>query len=144
MVYRSHILHLQNKAIYSKQCIEKELVKFIEDYHADGNYLFWPDLASAHYAKWTLDTFTRLHINYVSKDCNPPVVPELRPIEDFWGMLKQLVYAHNWEAADHDHLKHRIKYCLKKVDNAAVSKMMREVHLNVGRAMRNGTKSVLH
>ena len=38
--------------IYSKKCIPK-LKKFINDYHKDENYIFWPDLATAHYSKYT-------------------------------------------------------------------------------------------
>jgi hypothetical protein len=39
-----------NREIYIKECITKRLVPFIKKYHSDDNYIFWPDLAPAHYA----------------------------------------------------------------------------------------------
>ena len=41
-----------NSAIFIKECIEKWLLPFIED-HIDGNYIFWPNLASTHYSNET-------------------------------------------------------------------------------------------
>ena len=40
-----------NKEVYSQSCVKKRLKPFIDEYHSDGNYLFWPDLATAHTAK---------------------------------------------------------------------------------------------
>ena len=39
-----------NSAIYIKEYLEKRLLPLIEEFHIDGNYIFWPDLASAHYS----------------------------------------------------------------------------------------------
>ena len=47
--------------IYLDECLQKRLVP--NDKHRDGNYLFWPDLASSHYASQ--------NINFVAKDMNP-------------------------------------------------------------------------
>ena len=44
---------LVNSAIYTKECLEKRLLPFIEEFHIDGNYIFWPGLASAHYSNET-------------------------------------------------------------------------------------------
>ena len=33
------------------ECLEKRQLPFIHKHHSDFNYLFWPDLASAHYSK---------------------------------------------------------------------------------------------
>ncbi len=46
---------------------------------------------------------------------NPANVPEARPIEDFWSILKGLVYKQGWKAENIEQLKNRIKYCIKKV-----------------------------
>ena len=35
--------------------IKREVIPFIERHHSDGNYKFWPDLASSHYAKTVID-----------------------------------------------------------------------------------------
>ena len=52
-----------NHHIYLDECLQKRLVPFINDKHRYGNYLFWPDLASSHYASQ--------NINFVAKDMNP-------------------------------------------------------------------------
>ena len=39
-----------NQDIYLEECLVKRLKPFINRYHSDGKYLFWPDLTSAHYA----------------------------------------------------------------------------------------------
>ena len=87
-----------NAEIYQKKCIRQRLLPFIAAHHHDGNYLFWPDLASCHYARTTICLFQELNIKFVPKEKNPPNCPQLHPIEDFWGLLKQLVYAKGWEA----------------------------------------------
>jgi hypothetical protein len=46
-----------NAKTYIKECINKRLVKFIGKHHSDQNFIFWPDLASSHYAKDTLAEF---------------------------------------------------------------------------------------
>lgn len=38
--------------VYSGKCMLR-LKEFIDKYHAQDNYIFWPDLASCHYAKNT-------------------------------------------------------------------------------------------
>ena len=37
-------------------------------------------------------------IHHVDKVDNPANLPEVRPIEDFWSILKAKVYEYNWEA----------------------------------------------
>ena len=101
-----------NKEIYMKECIQKKLYPFLQEKYPDSDYIFWPDLASSHTAKTTVGLLQELDINFVSKEDNPPCVPQLRPIENFFGILKQQVYKNGWEAQSHDQLKGRIKYCL--------------------------------
>ena len=36
--------------VYLDECLEPYLMSFIENYHKEDKYVFWPDLASAHYA----------------------------------------------------------------------------------------------
>ena len=48
------------------------------------------DLASAHIANNTLD-FLQQQIKFVPKEANPPIVTSLRPIKDFWAILKKAV-----------------------------------------------------
>ena len=88
---------------------------FIKKHHPEGNFVFWPDLASAHYAKSVTSYLISKNITFVQKADNPPAVPELRPVKNFWSILKGMVYKNNWQATSVDELKQRIKYCLKKV-----------------------------
>ena len=47
---------------------------------------------------------------------NPANMPEARPIEDFWEILKRDVYMDGWAADNLRQLENRIKYCLRKID----------------------------
>jgi len=71
-----------NSERYIAECLPK-VAEFIKSKHKKKNTVFWPDLASSHYAKNSLEAMKQLKIPYVPKDCNPPNVPQLRPIEDF-------------------------------------------------------------
>ena len=45
-----------DKTVYTKECINKRLTKFIKKYHADNKYLFWLDKTSAHYSKMSIQS----------------------------------------------------------------------------------------
>ena len=94
--------------------------------------MFWPDLASSHYAKTVLDYLRAKNVNFVKKDQNPPNVPECRPIENFWGILKGKVYKNNWQAQNLDQLRVRIAYCLKKIDMELVKRISASIQWRVG------------
>ncbi|KAL4465543.1 hypothetical protein ABPG72_013992 [Tetrahymena utriculariae] len=124
-----------NQQIYLKECIQKILLPLLQKYHSDGNYVFWPDLASSHYANSVTKFLNEKQIQFVQKQENPANVPECRPIEDFWSILKGLVYQKNWQALSLEKLEIRIKNCIKKIDinlvkNLAnsVSKRLSNVH----------------
>ena len=127
-----------NQKVYLEECIIKRLMPFINKYHSDGKYLFWPDLASAHYAKIVTSYFIEKKINYVQKWDNPPNLPECRPIENFWSILKGLVYKNNWQAQNLDQLKKRIKYCLSLVDKNLIHRLCHKVPSLIDNVRRNG------
>jgi hypothetical protein len=62
--------------------------------------VFWPDLASAHYAKDTLVRLEIIRIEYVPKEEYPPDVPQIRPIENFWATLKSKDDSNNYRPKD--------------------------------------------
>ena len=78
-------VHKSKQAIrqdtYLNQCINKRLLPFIDKYHQNGNYLFWPDLASAHYSKSVQERFNEQNVPFVIRKDNPPNVPQPRLIE---------------------------------------------------------------
>ena len=133
-----------NGEVYRRECIEARLVPFLEKHHSDGDYIFWPDLASAHYAAATQDLFREKNINFVPKESNPPNTPQLCPIEDFWSWLKQLVYEGGWEAETEDQLRRRIQCCLGKLDWTLVQTSLQAVKGRVRKAADHGALSVHH
>ncbi|CAF3445339.1 unnamed protein product [Rotaria socialis] len=67
--------------VYLKQCIQRRLIPFIKTNH-------WPDLAKSHYTPQVLRVLEANSIPFVPKEKNLPNVPQVRPIEDLWGILK--------------------------------------------------------
>ena len=39
-----------NQKIYLKECINRQLLPFVDKYHSNGNFLFWPDLERSYYS----------------------------------------------------------------------------------------------
>jgi len=96
--------------------IKKYLEPFIAEKYPQGGYVFWPDLASSHYAHSVQDYLKSKNIRFVPREDNPANLPKARPIEDFWGNLKMSVYANDWQAKNLGQLENRIRSCLKKTD----------------------------
>ena len=99
---------------------------FIHKHHSDFNYLFWPDLAGAHYSKETIAWMDE-NLYFVDKGSNPPNVLQARPIENFWGCLAQKVYEGGWQAANQNELICRIQSQLKKFDLNFLQNLMGSV-----------------
>ena len=93
--------------IYLKQCVVKRLMPFIK---SNNNAIFWPDCATSHYSKNVLEYFKKQkNVELVQRHFNPPKVPELRPIEQFWAILKQKVFCKGYVAKNKDALVSKIK-----------------------------------
>jgi transposase len=78
-----------NGQIYREECLQKRLLPFLRSHR--GPTLFWPDLASCHYAKQVMEWYEENDVVVVPKEANPPNAPELRPIEKFWAIMKAKV-----------------------------------------------------
>jgi hypothetical protein len=78
---------------YLKECVSKRLIPNIRSNYEQGEYVFWPDKASSHYANKVINHLRQEQIGFVEKEENPSNFPEARSIEDFWGILKEDVYA---------------------------------------------------
>lgn len=89
--------------VYNERCVP-ELSKFIQKYHKKEKTIFWPDLASSHYAKSTLENLKNKKIEFVPKEMNASSVPQLGPMETFWANLKRKVYANGYRAKNVDPL----------------------------------------
>jgi transposase len=131
-------------SLYIKECLNKRLVKFIAKHHSDGKYIFWPDLATSHYANLTQAEYARLQIKYVPKNLNPPNVPQVRPIENFWSILERKVYLNGWKAETNEDLIKRIKRVLKEIPPNVCQRLMRGLKTKVRKAADNGVLSVIN
>jgi CTP-dependent riboflavin kinase len=127
-----------NQNIYRDECMRKCLIPFIRKYYQDGKYVFWPDLASSHYANYVLSDLRDKNVKYVQKIDNPANVPKVRPIENFWGFLKQKVYEDGWEAQTIPQLRDRINLCLRRIDKSFVQTTFSAVHQRLDLVRRYG------
>lgn len=74
-------------AVYIKECLQKRLLPFLRSHNIPT--LFWPDLASIHYAKAALEWYEENDVTVVPIEANPPNCPHLRPVEKYWAQIKQ-------------------------------------------------------
>ena len=124
--------------IYQNECLIKRLIPFIKKNYSDKKYVFWPDLASSHYSETTMDCLIENDINYIEKYENPANCPEIRPIEDFWSILKGEVYKGGWKAENLKKLENRIRYCLKKIKITSIHHFFKGTHRRLDRVRRYG------
>ena len=71
---------------------------------------------------------------------NPANLPEARPIEDFWAILKREEYMDGWTADNVDQLESRIKNCLRKIDVKVVQDLVATTHKRLDQIHRFGVK----
>ena len=124
--------------------LEPHLIPFLNTHYPNGGYIFWPDKASAHYARVSTAFLDNNSVNYVEKADNPTEVPQCRPIEDFFGLLATRVYHRNWVAKDVPALKRRILKCLSEIPQATVQATLETVRKRLLRAYRVGILQVCH
>lgn len=132
-----------DKETYSTMCLP-QVKAFIRKYHQNDNVLFWPDLASAHYAGYTLEKMKKLKIPYMDKNLNPPNVPQIRPIEDLWAIIKRRVYEGNFVAKDIKQLTNKIRSVLRKIEKPLFQKLMGNLPKKVRKAARSGVNHFIH
>ena len=104
---------------------------------------FWPDLATCHYSNDSQAQMIAQDIQYVMKDINPPNAPQIRPIENYWSILKQKVYSNNWSAENRDQLINRIKYCEKQIEPTIYQNLFVNLKTKMRRAVENGLESLI-
>lgn len=78
-----------NAAIYLQHCIKERLLPFIDKHYNRNNVLFWPDLATSHYQRDVLQYLQDSGVEVVRKEKNPPSLPQARPIERYWALVKR-------------------------------------------------------
>jgi len=60
-------------------------------------------------------------IDFVEKYENPANLPECRPIENFWSIIRGKVYEGGLKAKNLDILRDRINECIKKVHTSELA-----------------------
>lgn len=125
-----YVGHVRGEAVdanvYTRRCLPK-LLRFIRRHHNNDDFIFWPDLASCHYARLTQNWLTQNNIPFVPKNDNPPNIPQARPIEKFWALLSRKVYNGGWEAQNDQQLRRRIFQKLREFDIVTVQNLMRGI-----------------
>jgi hypothetical protein len=129
---------------YTEQCLEGILLPFLRTYHADGNYVFWPDKASSHYARMAVNFMATNGIRFVPKEHNPTNLPQCRPIEDLWGYLTTIVYGNGWRAKTVKQLKRRILWAVRKVNRNAVQLSCSKIRKNLRVVYQEGPYAAQH
>ena len=79
---------------------------------------------------------------FISKEDNPPACPQIRPIEQFWSILKQKVYANNWSAENRDQFIRKIRKCAKEFDMNPIIKMFDHLKAKIKKADQHGLRSL--
>ena len=127
-----------NQEICLKECLQKHLQPFINKYYRDIKYIFWPDLATSHYAYLVTKWLKTQKIPFVQKKDNLANLPEARAIEDFWAMLKRDVYKNGWSTNIISNLERRIRYCASRLDLNDVQKLVQGTNTRLDQIRRYG------
>ena len=143
------LLHDQYKGaitgnLYAKECLKSRLIPFLEKNYPTKDYLFWPDLASAHYSKDAQNVYVEYGVKVLPKSSNPPNVPQLRPIEDVFGILRLKVFKDGFKPKSTDELKKKIASEIRKLPKEFYHNLMNGVAMKVRKASRQGLDSMCH
>lgn len=112
-----------NSKVYIDECLEKRLLPFIRAH--EGTVIFWPDLATSHYSKATMEWYASKKINFVPKIANPPNCPELRPIERYWALMKRDLRKSGRTAKNFQDFRLKWKRSYRTVDETTVQHLMK-------------------
>lgn len=123
-----------NAAVYRKECLKKRLIPFYKKHEVST--LFWPDLATSHYAKDTLNLLKDNNIKFVEKNENPPNAPELRPIERYWAIAKKNLIKDGKVANDMQGFKKNWNRATKKIQKRTVQNLMKKVKQKLRQKIR--------
>jgi transposase len=114
-----------NTDVYINECLQKRLLPLIRSHEDD--VLFWPDLASCHYAKSSMEWYTSRNINIVPKEMNPANSPELRPIEEYWSIVKRNLKDTGLVVKTQEEFKRKWLWASTKVNSDLVQRLMSRV-----------------
>lgn len=114
-----------NSQVYVKECLQRRLLPFLRKHNVST--FFWPDLASCHYSKLSIEWFEQNLVKLVPREANPPNCPELRPIERYWALIKRELKETKKEAKDIADFKTKWNTAAKKIPETTVKALMEGV-----------------
>lgn len=118
--------------------IELYLIPFIDKFHDRKNVLFWPDMATCHYAKSVTDYLDSQGIEYVKKSDNTPNLPQARPIEKFWAICKAKIKKLNKNLKTIECFTKHWEKVSDEVAKASGANLMRDLKKKLRLVARNG------
>lgn len=111
-----------NAENYREECLKKRLLPLYKKH--DTPPVFWPDLASAHYAAATVNWMKLNKVDFIAKDENPPNCPFLRPIERYWAIIKRILRTNGKDIGSIEQFKRIWNSTSEKIDKELVQKLM--------------------
>lgn len=123
-----------NADVYQKECLNKRLIPFYKKHKVPT--IFWPDLASSHYSKTTINILNKKKVNLGQKNENPPNAPELRPIERYWAIAKRNLKKEGGEAHNMKEFKKNWSSATRKIKKKTVQNLMMNVKQKLRRKFR--------
>jgi transposase len=118
-----------NAQIYKDECLAKRLRHLYKKNQSSP--LFWPDLASVHYAKPVLQWLSDNNIQFVEKNINPPNCPDLRPIERYWAIVKRIFRKEGTVSQTMEEFEKNWKAASRKCTKATVQNLMEGISSKV-------------
>lgn len=122
--------------LYINECLQKRVLPMIQRHHCP--VMFWPDLASCHYSRDTMNWFESNNVAVIPKNLNPPNCPKFRPIEEFWALMKRLLNKTNGCAHTPQQMLNKWNNCSKKFDETFVQNLMGTIKARVREFIRTG------
>lgn len=118
-----------NSDIYIEECLRKCILPLIRQHNSPVK--FWPDLASCHYSKKTLEWYGTNNIDVIPKDLNPPNCPQFRPIEKYWAIVKAMLKKDGGRVENANEMRKKWNKYATKVTPATVQNLMAAINKNV-------------
>lgn len=95
--------------------LKKYLIPWIRSNFKSEEVIFWPDLATCHYTNDVIQFLKSQNIETVSKCENAPNLPQARPIEKYWALVKREYRRYHDNSKSLASFSKRWHLCSKKV-----------------------------
>lgn len=124
--------------LYVKKCLKPRLLPLYRSHVQPP--VFWPDLASIHYAQVVKNWMEENNVTYVPKESNPPCCPELRPVETYWACIKGILRKKFRPTTDIKNFSLKWKKAADMIGNTGVQRLMHGIKGKVRKFFRNEMK----